>query len=298
MNLNEMFDELARLSRISLLTLIPLTIAFIVVGYLSQSLTIVSVAFDCGVSLIVQGFAFKSIRTMRSGDPIRFPNGTGKLENFSGFLYGALNIPVSLYILHQAIGDIITPAAVLFTIAQLPMIPSLCRSVYLYWYAQRLARKFEGPLIEAYVMDFRVAIWFDGLVMTALTLGMLLSMAGLSSVSVYVDPVFSLCIALYLMFGASKLLLKNFKVLVDLPLPEKDQLYIIRVLAEEFDSYDQLGTIRTRSSGAERLVDIELFFNGTVDVKFISALSRRIEDKLRSHFTGIKVNILAIEIPL
>ncbi len=293
-----MFDELARLSRISLLTLIPLTIAFIVVGYLSQSLTIVSVAFDCGVSLIVQGFAFKSIRTMRSGDPIRFPNGTGKLENFSGFLYGALNIPVSLYILHQAIGDIITPAAVLFTIAQLPMIPSLCRSVYLYWYAQRLARKFEGPLIEAYVMDFRVAIWFDGLVMTALTLGMLLSMAGLSSVSVYVDPVFSLCIALYLMFGASKLLLKNFKVLVDLPLPEKDQLYIIRVLAEEFDSYDQLGTIRTRSSGAERLVDIELFFNGTVDVKFISALSRRIEDKLRSHFTGIKVNILAIEIPL
>ena len=297
MNVNAMFDELIKLSRVSLFTLIPLTLAFIVVGYISNSLTILSIALDSGVSLIVQTFAFKSIRAMKGGDHIRFPHGTGKLENFSGFLYGALNIPVALYILHRSIGDLISPTVTEYTIAQLPMIPSLLRSGYLFWFARRISREFDSPLIESYVMDFRVALWFDGLVIIALTLGMLLTIAGVNSVTGYIDPVFSLGIALYLLHGASLLLLRNFKVLVDFPMPEDEQIDIIRVLAEEFDSYDQLGSIRTRRSGAQRLVDIELYFQGAVDVTFISALSNRIGDKLRARYRDMKVNILVIETP-
>lgn len=53
MNVNAMFDELMKLSRVSLFTLIPLTLAFIIVGYISNSLTILSIALDSGVSLIV-----------------------------------------------------------------------------------------------------------------------------------------------------------------------------------------------------------------------------------------------------
>ena len=177
------------------------------------------------------------------------------------------------------------------------MIPSLLRSGYLFWFARRLSRQFDSPLIESYVMDFRVALWFDGLVIFALTLGMLLTIAGVNSLTGYIDPVFSLGIALYLLHGASLLLLRNFKVLVDFPMPEDEQIDIIRVLAEEFDSYDQLGSIRTRRSGAQRLVDIELYFQGAVDVTFISALSNRIGDKLRARYRDMKVNILVIETP-
>ena len=297
MNLNTMFDELIKLSRVSLFTLIPLTLAFVVTGYFSNSLTIMSIAFDCGVSLIVQTFAFKTIRVMKSGDPIRFPHGTGKLENFSGLLYGALNIPVALYVMYRAIGDIITPTLTIYVIAELPMLPSLLRSGYLFWSARRLSQQFDSPLIESYVMDFRTALWFDSLVIIALALGALLPLAGISSVTGYIDPVFSLLIALYLLRGATLLLLSNFKVLVDFPMPENEQVQIIRVLAEEFDAYDQLGSIRTRRSGTQRFVDIELYFRGTVDVRFISSLTRRVEDKLQSSFRGMKVNILVLETP-
>jgi cation diffusion facilitator family transporter len=297
MNLNAMFGELMRLSRISLVTLIPLTLAFIVVGYISNSLTILSIALDSGVSLIVQAFAFKTIRMMSSGDHIRFPHGTGKLENFSGLLYGALNIPVALFIIYRAIGDLASPTMTAFTIAQLPMIPSLLRSCYLFWFARRLSRQFDSPLIESYVIDFRVAMWFDGLVIIALASGMLLSVAGMSSVTGYIDPVFSICIALYLLRGAVLLLMGNFKVLMDFPVPENEQIQIIRVLAEEFGAYDQLGSIRTRRSGVQRLVDIELYFSGTVDVAFISALSKRISEKLQARLQHMKVNILVMETP-
>ncbi|WP_395663359.1 cation diffusion facilitator family transporter [Aestuariivirga sp.] len=297
MNLNAMFDALMKLSRVSLFTLVPLTLAFIVTGYFSNSLTILSIAFDCGVSLIVQTFAFKSIRVMKSGDPIRFPHGTGKLENFSGLLYGALNIPVALYILYRAIGDTIVPTPIIYAIAQLPMLPSLLRSGYLFLSARRLQKQFDSPLIDSYVMDFRTALWFDGVVVIALALGILLPLVGVNTVTVYIDPVFSLCIALYLLRGAALLLLSNFKVLIDFPMPEDEQVQIIRVLAEEFDAYDQLGSIRTRRSGAQRFVDIELYFQGTVDVTSISALTNRIDEKLRSRLRDMKVSILVLETP-
>jgi hypothetical protein len=45
-------------------TLIPMTILFIVVGLISDSLTIFTVAMDYGLSVIVNGFAFVAIRIM------------------------------------------------------------------------------------------------------------------------------------------------------------------------------------------------------------------------------------------
>ena len=68
MNLNSMLDELTKLSRISLFTLIPLTAAFILTSYLSNSLTILSLALDSGVSIVVQAFAFNTIRAMKPLD--------------------------------------------------------------------------------------------------------------------------------------------------------------------------------------------------------------------------------------
>ena len=295
MNLNSMLDELTKLSRISLFTLIPLTAAFIVTSYLSNSLTILSLALDSGVSIVVQAFAFNTIRAMKSADSIRFPHGTGKLENFSGFLYGALNIPVALYIIFHSIADLPAPAPTAFTIAQLPMIPSLIRSVYLYWFATRLSRQFESPLIESYVVDFRVAVGFDSIVILAMAAGMISNMAGIDGFAHYIDPVFSLCIGLYMLRAAVLLLMNNFKILIDLPMPENEQLEIIRVLASEFDSYEQIGTIRTRRSGSQRFVEIELYFLSTADVTAIASLSSRIREKLREKFSDLKLGILVLE---
>jgi len=298
MNINDLLDELERLSRIAVFALLPLTAAFVLTGYFANSLTIGSMALENGASIIVQLFAFQSIRAMRSADPIRFPHGTGKLENFSGFLYGALTIPTACYILFHAVQNLLDPADhVAFGLAQLPLIPSLLVNIYIYRFAARLSRSYDSPLVESYLIDYRVAVWFDAIVILAMTTGLVLNIVGGETYAAYIDPSFSLGIALYMLRAAVGQLLSNFRVLIDLPMPEPEQLQIMRVLAEEFEAYEQLGTIRTRRSGAQRFVEVELYFGGSVDVKAISALNARMQQKLRAKLGDVKLNIVVLENP-
>lgn len=298
MNLNDLLDELEKLSRIALFALIPLTAAFVLTGYLANSLTIGSMALENGASIIVQLFAFQSIRAMRSADPIRFPHGTGKLENFSGFLYGALTIPTACYILFHAVRKLLDPADhVAFGLAQLPLIPSLLVNIYIFRFAARLRRSSDSPLVESYLIDYRVAVWFDAIVILAMAAGLVLNRVGGEAYAAYIDPVFSVGIALYMLRAAVGQLLSNFRVLIDLPMPEHEQLQIMRVLAEEFEAYEQLGSIRTRRSGAQRFVEVELYFGSRVDVKAISALNARMQRKLHAKLSDVKLNIVVLENP-
>ena len=296
MNLNDLLDELEKLSRIALVALLPLTAAFVLTGYLANSLTIGSMALENGASIIVQLFAYQSIRAMRSADPIRFPHGTGKLENFSGFLYGALTIPTACYILFHAVQNLIHPADhVAFGLAQLPLLPSLLVNIYIFRFALRLSRRHESPLVQSYLIDYRVAVWFDAIVILAMAAGLALNLVGARSYAAYIDPAFSVGIALYMLRAAVGQLLSNFRVLIDLPMPEPEQLQIMRVLAEEFEAYEQVGSIRTRRSGTQRLVEIELYFTGSVDVKAVSALNARMQEKLHGKLGDVKLSILVRE---
>lgn len=295
---NTLVDELGRLSRHALFTLVPLTGAFLLTGYLSHSLTITSIALESGFSIIVQLFYYNSIRAMRSTDPIRFPHGTGKLENFSGFLYGALNVPVGLYILWRAVEHLTDPPAYIsFSLAQLPMLPSLIRSIYLYLFARRLARAHDSPLVESFLVDFRVAVWFDVLVILAMGAGLILAISGGEAAAIYVDSLFSLGVGFYMLRAAAGQLVKNFRVLIDLPMPEEEQLAIIHALAAEFDAYEQIGAIRTRRSGMHRLIDVELFFEGTMDVSRIAALNGRLEQGLQQRYGDVRLQIVVREMP-
>lgn len=290
---DELLDELCKLSRWALFSLIPLTAAFILTGYLANSLTVLSIALESGFSIIVQSFAYFAIRAMIRADHIRFPYGPGKLENFSGFLYGALNVPVAIYIFIRSVQGLLSPTdQVLFGLAQLPMIPSLLRSLGLYFYARKLGKKFDSPLVHSYRTDFGIASWFDTLIILALGIGLALNVAGMRALAAYVDPAFALCVALYLGWAAVGHLLRNFRVLIDLPMSESEQLEIIRIIASEHEAYEQIGQIRTRRSGSSSFVEIELSFPTSTDVTEISALVARLEKQMSSALRDVKLNII------
>jgi ferrous-iron efflux pump FieF len=297
MNVNELLDELSVLSRRALIYLVVLTAAFLVTGYIAKSLTIASLALENGSTIIVQLFAYQTIRAMKSADPIRFPHGTGKLENFSGFLFGALTIPTGCYILFHAIEKIIYPEdLVSFGITQLPLIPALLLDLHVYNSAKRLSERYDSPLVDSYLADYRVAVWFNVIVILAMGTGLLMNLAEAEDVAAYVDPVFSLGLAFYMLKVAADQISKNFRVLIDLPMPEHEQLEIMRVLASEFDAYEQVGSIRTRRSGMQRFIEIELYFSSAIDVKSIAALTSRMQEKLRQKLKDVKLNVVVMEL--
>lgn len=55
---------------------------------------------------------------------------------------------------------------------------------------------------------------------------------------------------------------------MDLLLPEAEQLMIMRVLANEFESYENVGNIYSRRSGRQRFIDIELLYINNIKTVF------------------------------
>jgi cation diffusion facilitator family transporter len=284
---DEWLPQLKKLVDATLYSMVPLMILSVITGVLSNSMTILAVAFDYGLSLVVQLFAFKAIRTIVKSNVIKFPYGTGKLENFSAIVYGALAIPVSLFIIYSSIMRFVVPPAISVGIAQIPLIPNLVRSFLLFRRSRQLARSSESPMVHSYYVNFKVTAMIDASILVSLSVVLLLATSGYSQIA-YIDPTVSSLLGAYMLFSGVKLTVSNFKVLIDLPLPEKDQLKIMAILAQEYNDYENIGNIYTRFSGKTRFIEIELYLKKDLSMEEMTNLKRRIEKRLQEHFQDLR----------
>jgi ferrous-iron efflux pump FieF len=288
-------EQIKLLIDLSFYSLIPLTVLFFVAGILANSLTIFSVAMECCLDFIVEIFAFKSIRVIQRSNRFRFPYGTGKLENFTGFLTGALSLPISIYILYFSVVRILSPEETIsFTISQIPLLPSLVRSVYFFIQSKKLLQKVDSPLVKSYYIDFKVSTYFDFGLILAFAIAWVLTYFGKHTIAYYLDPAISFILAIYMGYMGIKQIVANFRILMDLPLPEEEQLLIMRALAQEYEYYENIGNIFSRRSGQQRFIDIELFLNEDIDLQEIMQLKARIKKKLEEHFGEVKFNLIPL----
>lgn len=292
---HEPLSELKKVIDIAFYTLIPLSLLFLITGILSNSIAIQAITFDYGLSFIIQLFAFKSIRTILKTNILKFPYGTGKLENFSSFLYGSLAIPTSLFIIYSSVMRFVAPPSfIFFGIAQVPLIPSLLRSTLLFRKSLRLMKTSESPMVHSYYVNFKICLMFDIGVLIGISSGLALVTLGHDHIAYLIDPILSMIIAAYMLFCGVTLTAGNFKVLIDFPLPEQDQLKIMGVLAQEYESYENIGNIYTRISGKRRFIEIELYFKENMLLVEIMNLQRRIENRLREHFPDVRFILIPL----
>jgi divalent metal cation (Fe/Co/Zn/Cd) transporter len=86
-------------------------------------------------------------------------------------------------------------------------------------------------------------------------LAMVLIWQNMSWLAIMIDPVVTIILAVYMLVNGSRLIVKNFKSLIDLPLFEKDQMKIMEVLVREFDIFENIGRVYTRRSGNTRFIE-------------------------------------------
>lgn len=290
-----MIRRLKYLVDVSFYSLIPLVLLSLIIAKISNSLALLTIAMDYGLSFIVHLFAYQAIRTIQKSNIIKFPYGAGKLENFSGFLNGVFGIPISLYILYATLCRFLAPPeSVSFSITQLALIPSLARSCYIFLHSKRLNRQADSPIVEAYYANFKAYMLFDTGILLAFAGAMVLTNMDYATVAFYIDPFISLLLALYLLYTGSKLTRDNFRILMDLPLPETEQIKIMNVLTREFDHYENIGNIYTRRSGRQRFLDIELYLKETTTIKETMHLQSRMQGHLEEYFDNITFHLIPL----
>jgi ferrous-iron efflux pump FieF len=292
-------DDDRRLYRLMLwgyFSLFPFTVMFIVMAAIANSSAVVVYTVQSAISITVQTFSIYAIRQVMGGNQFRFPYGAGKLEDFSAFLCGVLYVPSGLYMAYDASMRLVHPQHVGYVLSLIPICLSAIRMVILYLLVRRLARRTRAPspLLRAYLLDYRVGVLSDIGVISAFAVGWLLVHQGLVTMGDRVDPLIGLTISLYMVWVGASLVRRNFRALMDLPLPESEQMRVMKVLARHYADYDTIGTLYTRASGKLRFVEIELVFPGERTLDEIDALSTAMEEALAAEMPGLTFRIIPV----
>ena len=278
-------------------TLAPLTAISIVIGFFSNSLTIFTIAVEGVASLILHGFNMAAVTVIQRRNSFNFPYGTGKLENFSSLLYSLIVILISLVIMNAALNRYLHPPATInLGLAQITLVLAIIRSWVMVVWIARLCRRYSdhSPMMHSYYVDLKLTLILDLSVCAGLLSGLWLFSEGHVQAAVWVDLIIGISVVLYMFYCAIGVLIKNFKSLIDLPLPEADQHKILKALVEDFDNYEGIGNFYTQLSGSTRFVQLELYFKETTTVEEIESLRIRLEVRLKEHFSKLVFHLIPL----
>jgi divalent metal cation (Fe/Co/Zn/Cd) transporter len=294
---NQEYLELKNLILGVFTTLIIMTILTVITGILSDSLTVGAIAVDAGSSLILHLFNMISIRVILRQNAFSFPYGTGKLENFSGFLYAAVVIPGALLIIYSAVKRYFHPTVTIsFGPVQALLLLWIVRDVAMLVWSSRLCRRFpdHSPMTRSYLVNMKVTVIYSVAMFAGLLFGFWMSSLGKIELAIVIDLVIAVLAALYMIYGGVSLLIVNFRSLIDMPLPEEDQYAILNALVADFDAYEGIGNIYSQLSGNTRLIQIELYVNEATTAGDIEGLRGRIEERLQGRFSKLLFHLIPL----
>ncbi len=293
-------SEYEALQRAVFLTLTSslLLIAFsVLVQFISGSLALGAMLIDSSISLLQYSFNLVSIGIILRQNPFSHPYGTGKLENFAGFLYAMCAIPGALWILFSAYSTFMRPpAATHLGLTTLPLLVGLIRSIWLYRMMQRIVERcaHPSPMTLSLLISNRVGVVQRSLLLTGVLIGFGFSFTQYISATVYFDIAISSIMGLYMLNAATRVLIRNFRSLIDLPLPEADQMKVLQALTAHFEAYEDIGNVYTQLSGSTRLVQIELYVKPETSAAEIQSLSTDMEKHLKQHFGKLLFHLIPL----
>ena len=275
------------------LTLIPMTALFIATAWLANSASVLVICVQSAIAIVINSFSLYALHQVVRSNVYQFAYGAGKLENFSAFLLGVFYVPSGLYLAADALVRLYHPPVVGYELSQLAIVFSALRMLVLYLLVRRLAQqsKNPSPLLRSTLLDYHLC-WINDLgVCVALAIAWACVALHVPEMGNRIDPLVALAISLYMLWIGASLVWNNFRSLVDLPLPEKQQIEIMRVLARHYHHYDSIGTVFSRASGNRRFVEIEMGFPQSQTIEHVQALSRRMEQDLTAEVPGLSFKI-------
>ena len=107
------------------------------------------------------------------------------------------------------------------------------------------------------------------------------------------DLLLAAAYSFFLLLNGLRVIHANFRALLDLPLPEGDQLKILRVLTRHVDAYDDVVNVFSRFSGGRRRVEIELSFPSETPASRIEHLRGRIHGELGELLGPLEFHLIA-----
>lgn len=269
-----------------------LTVAKVVIGLVSGSVSILSEGIHSGIDLVAAFIALFAVR--ESGKPADSCHayGHGKIENVSGTVEAVLIFAAAIMIIVEAIqkihkivdgieggvGDLGLGLVIMGVSASINLIISTR--------LMRVAKRTDSVALEADALHLRTDVYTS----VGVFMGLLLIMITGWTI---VDPIIALGVASMIIKASFDLTKQAFAPLVDVSLPDEEREIIAEVLLLHADKFVEFHKLRTRKAGAERHIDLHLVVAKYTPVVDAHELCDMIEEEISEKLYGTHVLIHA-----
>lgn len=268
----------------------------VIAAGLSGSVTLYASALKTVNEAIGVLISWLIARRIAQGDHGIYDYGMGKFENIARAITGSVMILSFVILIFAASFRIFFPVPLASGGVQIGMYIVIVMMVvdgYLALRNYRIALREPSPLMDSQWRLFLLKACANFIVL--LTLVFTILCAGFPWV-VYIDPVASFMVMGILLYSGMRMIRSSLPDLLDQTLEEELQLVVMKELAENFHSYEQIHGIRSRRSGGNIYVDIFLEFRGDLLMGEVQDTMDRMKLSLEMKLTKSHVNIIATRV--
>jgi len=279
-------NEKVRAARLSIFSNTILTAGKLAIGVSMNSVSVLSEALHSGLDLIAAFFAFFSVRESSKPADEGHRYGHGKFENVASIAEAILILAAAAMIIYHAYPKLFGIGAEIHSLELGAAVMGISALVNFFVSRElmRVARKTESPALAADAWHLRTDVYTSLGVMAGIVA---IKITGL----VILDSLIAIFVALFILKAAVKLILDSMYSILDVRLPEEEELKIKNVLEKYSPHFVEYHKLRTRKAGSQRYIDLHLVVPREWAINKVHTICDRIEEDMHTMFSGVLVMI-------
>ena len=288
------YEQQQNLSFAQILAEVPSFVAVLVSAILSRNLLVFIDLFESFMYLISLSLVVVLSKKLTKDLRYEYNYGVGKVEAISSLLCDGIAFVGLLFALGLSVHEIIfpeQPSDLVIAVVGLKVI-NVSFDIAFFVKQRKITKTHNSAISKANYAEALSALLFDSVALVSLFAMWLLRD---NPIGVYISPVVSIFVAIYLMFGYVKRTRQSLIELTDKTLPEEEQMKILNILTRHYDSYSQFHSINSHKSGDTTRIDIHLSFEKNTTFEEILALKTKMQEEFDSQFGNCIVNIVVGE---
>lgn len=257
-----------------------------------------AIATDLGITvagLIVSVILYQSVKVSNRPADFAHNYGYGKIEHVCEALEGIVLIGIAIVMSVQAVIHMLHPSEVTMPWLGLgfSMVSVLINFAGSVWILS-LAHVCRSPAVQAEGIHYRLEGFISFTIAVAFLLVILLAPTPLKPWTVYLDPVATLIVSVWIIVPSFQMSRRAFLTLLDASLEEDRKLEVIKQLGKYMGQCCEFRHVRSRSSGRKKFVECAVVLPKKMSFADAHRISIEIEKDLRDNIRGCEAAVRII----
>jgi len=251
-----------------------LVIIKLLVGIMSGSAAVLASAIDSILDIAVSMFNYFAISKAEKAPSEKFNYGLGKIEALAAVIEGTIITISGLFIFYKGLMNILHHQRIEYLGPSiLVMIISIILTGGLVLFLNHVYKKTKNMVVKSDALHYKTDLYSNSAVLLSL---LIIYFTGWH----WIDGVFGIAIAIYIIKEAYELIKEGTLMLLDVALDEEIVEKIKQIISSqpEVTAYHYL---RTRRSGDTNFVDVHVVFTPDISLMDAHAVSDRIEERIK-----------------